>query len=40
MYKEYGLSNKNAVKDGDNVHQSYRLVKLSEIIWLRFKLDI
>ena len=40
IYREYGIANDNYVKDGDNVHQSYRLVKLSEIRGLIFKLYI
>ena len=40
IYREYGIANDNYVKDGDNVHQSYRLVKLSEIIGLILKLYI
>ena len=38
--KEYGLPNDNDVEDAENVHQSYRLVKLSEIRGLIFKIDI
>ena len=40
IYREYGIANDNYVKDGDNVHQSYRLAKLSEIIGLILKLHI
>ena len=40
MYKKYVLANENAVEDGLNVHQSYRLAKLSEIRGLKFKVDI
>ena len=38
MYKKYGLASDSAVEYGDNVHQRYRLVKLSEIIVLRVKM--
>ena len=40
MYKEYGIANNNAVEDGENVQQSCSLVKLSEMMGLRFKVDI
>ena len=40
MYKEYGLANDNAVEDGENVRQTYRLVKLIEIRGLICKVDI
>ena len=40
MYKEYGLDNDNSVEDGDNVRQTYRLVKLSEIRGFIRKVDI
>ena len=40
MYKEYGLANDNAVEDGKNVRQTYRLVKLSEIRGFIRKVDI
>ena len=40
MYKEYGLATNKTVEDGDNVHQSYRLFKLSEIRGLIFEVDI
>ena len=40
MYREYSLANDNSVEDGDNVHQSYRLFKLSEIRGLIFEVDI
>ena len=40
MYKEYGLATNKTVEDGDNVHQSYSLVKLIEIRGLRFKVGI
>ena len=40
MYKEYGIANNNAVEDGENVQQSCSLVKLSEMIGLRFKVDV
>ena len=40
MYKEFVISKDSAVGDGENVYQSYRLVKLSEIRGLRFKVNI
>ena len=40
MYKEYVIAYYNSMKDGDNLHKSYILVKLSEIRGLRFKVGI